>query len=122
MKTALLVLGHGSRSKDAIDVFDKIVKRIQEKGDYELVRGAHMELARPDIPEAVSEIAGLGANRVIMVPYFLYEGIHIKKDIPEIIEELKAKYKDIEFIFARPIGFEPLLADILLSRAKEADK
>jgi sirohydrochlorin ferrochelatase len=80
-----------------------------------------MELASPDIEETVKIIAEKNILQIIIVPYFLYEGNHIKFDIPEIIEKLKVKYPEIVFKFGKPIGFEPALADILIKRAQEAD-
>lgn len=94
----------------------------KKKGRYEIVAGAHMELAEPGIMETVDEIAGENPEMIVIAPYFLYEGMHIKKDIPEMIEEMSAKYPGIKFRFAKPIGFEPMLADIMLSRAAEAEK
>ena len=37
MKKALLIVGHGSKSRDAVDVFDKLVDLIKQKGKYLLV-------------------------------------------------------------------------------------
>ena len=57
---------------------------------------------------------------IIIAPYFLYEGMHIKHDIPEIIGALSEKYREIRFTIARPIGFEPVMAEIILKRADAA--
>ena len=122
MKTALLIVGHGSKSLDAVNAFEKLVAFIKEKKRYEIVTGAHMELAEPGITETVDEIAKQDPEMIVIAPYFLYEGMHIKKDIPEMIEEMRIKYPGIKFKFAKPIGFEPMLADIILKRAAEAEK
>lgn len=122
MKTAMLIVGHGSKSRDAVNAFEKLVALIKEKNRYEIVAGAHMELAEPGIIETVDEIAKQDPEMIIIAPYFLYEGMHIKKDIPEMIEDMRKKYPRIKFKFAKPIGFEPMLADIILKRAAEAEK
>ena len=119
LKTGLLIAGHGSRSKDAQNTFDKIVGFVRELSSYEIVEGAHMELSEPHIPEQIKKMVNEGIEEIIIVPYFLYEGIHIKEDIPEIIKEEKEKYKNIIFKFAKPIGAEPALAEILIKRAQE---
>jgi sirohydrochlorin cobaltochelatase len=119
MKDAILVVGHGSRSVDAVGVFRQIVDEVRKKSGFTFVEGAHMELAEPRIEDVVSDLASREINRIIITPYFLYEGIHLKKDIPGIISMLSEKYPAIEFRLARAIGFEPVMADILLSRAME---
>jgi len=121
VRKGLLIAGHGSRSKDAQNTFDKIVGFVRELSNYEMVEGAHMELSEPHIPEQIKKMVHEGMEEIIIVPYFLYEGIHIKEDIPKIIKEEKEKYKNIIFKFAKPIGPEPALAEILIKRAKEVD-
>jgi sirohydrochlorin ferrochelatase len=120
MKTALLVVGHGSKSKDAVAVFNRIIEEIRGKSSFDFVEGAHMELSSPGINETVDNLVSKGASTIIIGPYFLYEGMHIKRDIPDIISGMSKKYPDIIFTLAKPIGFEPVLADIILKRAQDA--
>jgi len=117
MNRSLLVIGHGSRSQDASDIFHKVVNLMKNSNEYQYILGAHMELAKPDVPEVVEELNKLQVKEIVVVPYFLYEGIHFKEDIPEIIENMSAQYPHITFKLAKPIGYEPALADILLKRA-----
>ncbi|WP_425446726.1 sirohydrochlorin chelatase [Dethiothermospora halolimnae] len=117
MKEALLIVGHGSRSDKAQETFDKMVELVRDKSEYDIVEGAHMEICGPSIETVVGKLAGENVEKIVMVPYFLYEGIHIKRDIPNLIEKLKEKH-NIDIVFGKPIGVEPLLADILIDRAK----
>jgi sirohydrochlorin ferrochelatase len=121
MQHALLIIGHGSRSKEAVDIFEKIVEYIKEKSLFDGVFGAQMQISSPGIEETIENIYINGFRKVIVVPYFLYEGNHIKFDIPEIISIQKKKYPDITFKIGKPLGYEPVIADILIKRAKEAE-
>lgn len=121
MKKALLIVGHGSRSEDAVAVFKQIVNEVRKKSSFSFVEGAHMELAVPGIRESVSLLADKQVKEITIAPYFLYEGMHLKKDIPEIISLLTEEYPGIDFRIAKPIGFEPLMADIILKRVSEID-
>jgi sirohydrochlorin ferrochelatase len=120
-KKAILVVNHGSRSRDAVAQFEKILTLVRSQSNYKHIKGAHMELAEPTIPTVVKEIAEMGVTEIIVVPYFLFNGNHIKHDIPEILTELQSVYPSITFTFGNPIGFEPLMADILMKRIAEAD-
>jgi sirohydrochlorin cobaltochelatase len=120
-KKAILIVSHGSRSNDAVAEFDQVVELVRASVEFSVVKGAHMELSRPDIPTAVKEIVDAGASEIVVVPYFLFMGNHIKNDIPEILNRLKPLYPGITITFGKPIGFEPLMADILIKRAKEAN-
>jgi Uncharacterized conserved protein len=120
-KKAILIVGHGSKSAAAVKDFEGIVECVRAKGEYEKVLGAHMELASPSIQETVDELYAEQYREIIVVPYFLYEGNHIRFDIPEILQEIQKKYPDLTFKFARHIGVEPSMADILIRRAKEME-
>lgn len=118
-KRAVLIVSHGSRSKDAVAEFNQVVNLVAQRYTKSIVRGASMELAQPDIPTAVKELVELGILHIDVVPYFLFMGNHIKNDIPQILEEQKLLYPQLEVRFGKPIGVNPLLADILIERAEE---
>jgi sirohydrochlorin ferrochelatase len=117
MSQALLIIGHGSRSKDAVSVFNRIVDDVRKKGEFDCVEGAHMELATPSIETMVARLAERNIQSIVIVPYFLYEGIHLKEDIPAIFDKIMKEYPHITFTLARAIGYEPAMTDIILKRA-----
>ncbi len=114
--TNLIILGHGSKSKDAIADFNFIVNTVQQKGIYKTTSGAHMEIASPSLEDVVKELYEAGERNFVVFPYFLFNGMHIKHDIPEILENLKKEYADITFDFTAPIGQDPLMADLIVSK------
>ena len=117
---AVIILGHGSKSADAIDDFNYIVKTFREKAENKQVFGAHMELANPSLEEVVSEIGSSGDTRqVIIIPYFLFNGNHIQKDIPEKIKDLGYQFPHLNIRLGEPIGKEPRMVDLLLQKTKE---
>lgn len=115
-KRAIIVVGHGSRSKDSIVEFDATVKSFRDRVEGARVEGAYMEIASPNIPTVLKKLVDEGCNSFLLIPYFLFTGIHIKEDIPEIIEELKAQYPDIKLELGKPIGAHPMIVDILVDR------
>lgn len=118
----LLIIGHGSRSKQAVSEFETTVEMVRTKTvHYALVAGAHMELAEPAIPVTVENMVLAGITDITVVPYFLFNGNHIKQDIPEILAGQKQIHPTISFRFASPIGVEALMTDIIIKRAQEAE-
>lgn len=118
MKTGVVVLGHGSRAEDARSVFNKIVEMIEDKVDYEIVKGASMELAEPSLEQVIDQIAN-EVNKISIIPLFLFPGVHIQEDIPELIEELEEEYPEVEFKFGKNIGADEKIADIMVERIEE---
>ncbi|MGL4369116.1 MAG: sirohydrochlorin chelatase, partial [Spirochaetota bacterium] len=64
MKKALIILGHGSRSEEAVETFRAVVAEIEKKSRFDAVKGAHMELAHPSLDDTVAELAGGGMERI----------------------------------------------------------
>lgn len=118
-KRSVILLGHGSKSNAAIDDFNYVIETIKSKPGMENVYGAHMELAEPSLEKMVSELHSKGQNKLVIIPYFLFNGNHIINDIPAIIEQLEKKYPDLDVVFGTPIGKDPMMADLMLKKIQE---
>lgn len=114
----IIVVGHGSRSEDAKDVFLKVVDALKRKLADRYVDGCFMEISKPYIPAKIDEMYKEGVRDFTILPYFLIPGIHIKEDIPEILKEAKEKYGDITVALAEPIGYDEKLVEILADRVE----
>jgi len=119
MKTGIVLLSHGSRRPEAMTTLHRLKDYIVEKGSFELVEGASLQFNQPDLPAALAAMAGRGAERVIVVPIFIYQGMHMKKDIPEVLAAERVKYPQMEIVLAGNIGADPKLAEIILDRIRE---
>ncbi|WP_319201160.1 CbiX/SirB N-terminal domain-containing protein [uncultured Ilyobacter sp.] len=113
----ILIIGHGSRIKEGNEAFEDLVKIIGEKENIP-VRGAHLSLASPTIEDSVRQMYQDGIKKIIVLPYFLFGGTHIRKHIPEKLEVLKKELGDIEFILTEPLANDPLIIQALLERAE----
>jgi sirohydrochlorin cobaltochelatase len=119
VSSALIILGHGSRNPAATGQFNELVDQVRASRD-DLVLPAFMELAEPSLADAVGQAVAAGANAIVVQPCFLFDGMHIRRDIPEMLSGFADGHPDVEFSFGRPIGPDPRVAEILLERAGEA--
>jgi sirohydrochlorin ferrochelatase len=120
-KTALLLIAHGSREEDANADLHHVVGRLREQGRYGIVESSFLELAQPDIMQAAERCVRRGAERVILLPYFLSAGVHVRRDLGEACRRLSEKYTRVHFRLAEPLGRHPSLARILVERAMQAE-
>jgi len=74
--------------------------------------------AQPGLAEAVARLAGSGATRILVTPYFLTLGIHLQRDLPAIVAQLAQAYQDVEIRIAPPLDGHRALAQVLLDRAQ----
>jgi sirohydrochlorin ferrochelatase len=65
-------------------------------------------------------MAGQGVDEVTVVPVFLYEGVHIKEDIPEILAREAAKRPHMRLVLAPVLGIDERMADIVWDRVQAA--
>ena len=117
MKTALLVMVHGSpRPVANEDMFD-VVHVVRERGIFPIVEVGFMEINEPSIPNAIARCVTQGAERVVAVPYFLHTGNHVTDDLPNLLEEAQVQYPNVEFVMGDYLGHDPLMADVVAERA-----
>jgi sirohydrochlorin ferrochelatase len=88
-RVGILLMDHGSRSDAANQRIHELASLYQASmtTSNAIVRGAHMEIASPSIPEQLQELLDLGVDEIVCHPYFLSPGRHVKEDIPRIIAQ-----------------------------------
>jgi sirohydrochlorin ferrochelatase len=119
MKTALLLIAHGSRHADANADLHHLAQVLRQRG-HAIVVASFLELAEPGIVESGRQCVAEGAARVVLVPYFLSAGVHVRRDLTEARATLAREFPEVDFRLAEPLGRHPLLADVVEERAREA--
>ena len=107
MKTALLLIAHGSREPDANADLYHTVAEMRRRGPYAIVEPAFLELAEPNGDEAGRRCVEQGAERVVILPYFLSAGVHVRRDLTDIRARLAAQFPQVVFTLAEPLGRHP---------------
>ena len=119
MKTALLLIAHGSRQVEANADLHHVADGLRRRG-WPVVEASFLELAEPGIEEGGCRCVAQGAESVVLVPYFLSAGTHVRRDLAEARARLAARFPAVEFRLAEPLGRHPLLLDVVAERAREA--
>ena len=91
------------------------------QGTYPIVEPCFLELAEPELLAGGDRCAQLGATRVLMIPYFLSDGVHLRRDLTAARDELNRRHPDVEFILGSPLGPHPLLDELVAERIRELD-
>lgn len=120
-QTAVLLIAHGSRHAPANDDLHQMVARLAARGDYPIVEPAFLELADPDIPAGGDLCVARGATRVLMIPYFLAAGIHLRRDLAAACDALNRRYPGVEFRLGPALGPDPLLDRLVQERIRQIE-
>ncbi|MGB2728307.1 MAG: sirohydrochlorin nickelochelatase [Halobacteriota archaeon] len=123
--TAVVLIGHGSKLPYGKGVLEELRRRIEMREIFKEVRVAFMQLDSPSIEETLRNLAKDGMKNIVALPVFLADGAHTTEDIPE---KLKAAFegaweeigRDVKLTYAKPIGVDERIVDILLDRVKDA--
>jgi sirohydrochlorin ferrochelatase len=116
---ALLLIAHGSRNPDANADLDHVAEGLRARG-HPLVQTSFLELAEPNIDGGAARCVEQGAERVVLVPYFLSPGVHVRRDLTAARDRLAQRFPAVEFRLAEPLGRHPLLLDVVEARVAEA--
>jgi sirohydrochlorin cobaltochelatase len=134
LETTLFIAGHGTeRNKNSRVAIERQVELIRAQNLYAAVHAIFMEEA-PRIADCY-QIAP--SRNLVVVPFFISDGLHVAEDIPVLLGEAERivkqrlaagqptwrnpTEKNGKFVWYSPsVGTEPLMADVILERVKEA--
>jgi sirohydrochlorin cobaltochelatase len=132
----LFITGHGTdKNENSRRAIERQVELIQAMKIYASVRAIFLEEG-PHIDECYSLAQ---TKNMIVVPFFISDGLHTQEDIPVLLGEAKRTVaqrlaagqpawrnpteKNGKLVWYSPaVGTEPRLADVILDRVKETEK
>lgn len=118
--TGIVLFAHGSRVEEANRGVHELAQKVEAAGPYRYVRAAFLELAEPDLGSAVLAAVESGVRRLVVVPYFLTMGIHLRRDLPKLLATVKQTHPDFEIEVGQSLEGHPLMPAIILDRVQHA--
>jgi sirohydrochlorin ferrochelatase len=119
MKTAILLMSHGSRIPEANDAARQVASMVQTITGHEIVEVSFREMHDPNIQQGIDSCVAKGAQRILLMPYFLFMGAHVQHDLPEEIAAAQLRYPTLEMAMGPHLGAHPKLAEIVVERIAE---
>ncbi|SCX80547.1 sirohydrochlorin chelatase [Alkaliphilus peptidifermentans] len=119
MKRGLLILVHGSKSKEADEITKELIRKLKHKlsDEFQEVAYGALQISSPSVEEGIDNLVENEMEEIIVVPMFIFQGVHVKSDIPDVMENIKNKYPQINIKLGKHIGADDRLVEILYSRA-----
>ena len=119
---AIILIDHGSRRSEANAQLEELAERVRESRTGVWVQTAHLEIAEPDLGQAIDECARAGATRIVVHPFFLSPGRHTSEDIPRLVEAAQERHPELDIALALPLGLDDRIVSLVLSRVDEAPR
>jgi sirohydrochlorin cobaltochelatase len=89
---ALILFAHGARAASWAAPFERLRDLTQARQPEVRVVLAFLELMSPRLPEVAASVIAEGIVDITVVPVFLGQGGHVLRDLPLMIDELRAVY------------------------------
>lgn len=117
-RAALLLIGHGSRVLPANRLLRRLARGLRTVFPGRIVEIAYLEAAAPDMAQGIDRCVARGAGRILIVPYFLYLGGHVRRDLPRAAAAARRRHAGLEVRIAAHLGSDRRLLAIVADRSR----
>jgi len=104
---ALVLFAHGARAASWAAPFERLRALAQARLPGVPVSLAFLELMEPRLPAHVAELAAQGITGISIVPVFLGQGGHLLRDLPLLVEQLRADHPQLAISVSGAVGEDP---------------
>lgn len=122
MQRGLLLFAHGARDPRWALPFEAVARRARTQGALALspapqVVLGFLEFMTPDLLGAGARLAESGCAMVDVVPLFLGAGGHVRKDLPLLMDTLRARHPAVQWTLRPAIGEAPEVVEAMAAVA-----
>ncbi|MEX0695173.1 MAG: sirohydrochlorin chelatase [Rhodospirillales bacterium] len=118
--SAVMICGHGSRDKAAVDEFNQLAVRLKERLPEHDIESGFLEFAEPVIRTGLEKLKARGAKKIVCLPGMLFAAGHVKNDLPSEINTFARENPGIEVIFGRDLAIDPKMLKAAEARVRQA--
>ena len=109
----IVLFAHGARDAQWAEPFSRIRERVRAARPEYPIELAFLELMTPTLEQAIASVIAEGALAVTVYPLFMGQGGHLKKDLPRILDEIRALHPHIPIALEPPIGEVPQVLEAI---------
>ncbi|MFT9076805.1 sirohydrochlorin chelatase [Ethanoligenens sp.] len=115
----VLILAHGSREDDTEKTMDSIACMVKETLPGTIIETAYLQFRKCNLENGLENLIHQGADDILLIPYFLFSGVHIRHDIPAEIDSFLQNRKDVKITMGNTLGADHRLAEVLVDRIRQ---
>ncbi len=102
--SGLLLFAHGARDPNWARPFEAVAAQVRAARPGTPICLAFLEFMSPGLVEGGTQLVAQGCQRVEVVPLFLGAGGHVRKDLPLLLQTLRAAHPDVHFGLHPAVG------------------
>jgi sirohydrochlorin cobaltochelatase len=104
MTSALILFAHGARDPAWSSPLERVRDTVRRLRPDVTVKLAFLEFMAPTLGDCVAALAASGVRKIVVVPMFIAQGGHLKKELPAMVEILRSTCPGTEISIEPAIG------------------
>ena len=120
MTTAIILFAHGARDPEWANPLRRIQTVVREHMAETPVELAFLEFIAPSLAESTARLVAGGARKIVVLPMFIAQGGHLKREVPEMLERLRSTYPDVQFSLGAAVGENEIVVQAMARAALQA--
>jgi sirohydrochlorin cobaltochelatase len=113
----VLVCGHGSRNRLAVDEFASLAHQLRHRLVGVPLEYGYLEFARPILRDGLEALRQQGVRHVLAVPAMLFAAGHAKNDIPSVLNTYAAE-TGLRIDYGRELGVDLKMIQAAAARVR----
>ena len=92
MSRSIILFAHGARDPEWALPFERLRMAVKLRMPGTAVEIAYLEFMQPDLAAAVDSLIDAGAAQIDIIPAFMAQGAHLKRDLPVLMDAAQARH------------------------------
>jgi sirohydrochlorin cobaltochelatase len=114
-KPGVVLFAHGSRDPRWAEPFERLRDKVVAQRPDAIVCLAFLELMTPSLADAVAALVSQGCDDVSVVPVFLGQGGHVRRDLPVLADACRSAHPGITLRLSAAVGEDDTVLQALAS-------
>lgn len=94
-KPTIILFAHGARDPEWANPLRRILANMLKLEPQRRVKLAFLEFMEPNLLQCVEGLVLEGVREIQVVPMFIAQGGHLKRDVPELVESMRQKHPEL---------------------------
>ncbi|MFT4171599.1 MAG: CbiX/SirB N-terminal domain-containing protein [Rhodocyclaceae bacterium] len=110
--SALILFGHGARDPDWARPMERLCDAVRLRTTQD-VRLAFLEFMTPSLGECIDQLVADGARHIDIVPVFLAQGGHVRREVPHILAQAEQRHPGLTLHLRAALGETPAVIEAM---------
>lgn len=119
---SLILFAHGARDPEWAAPLARLREAVLAREPALDVRLAFLEFMQPALAEAIDACVAHGASAIVVLPVFLAQGGHVKRELPDLLDAARRRHPAVAIELRPAVGEAAAVIDAMAIVALDASQ